>query len=257
MIRTTSKIKCPVCGRFEDGCLVAQDGDACICVRTPSGKKCGAAGWLHRISISPLPDDCRQRPKMIPANINWSTLQHLYVERYCGRKFPDLGSGWDGEAVTIPMYNADKVITGMQRVFSNGDKRFVNGSEPGVFLPTSVWRNGLSDPVVVTEGVSDTQTAVDLGCCVLGRSSCNHGIKVLTEMLHTSRVIVIPDNDPAGMSGGNELALALADAHIKVCMLVPPQQGWDLTDWVKAYDNDTIRRAIHDFERTTEGLSFT
>ena len=46
--RVTKSCRCPVCGR-PDWCLIAADGTAAICARVQSGKRCGEAGWLHRL----------------------------------------------------------------------------------------------------------------------------------------------------------------------------------------------------------------
>ena len=45
------ELPCPVCGKF-DWCLVAADKTAAICPRTESPKRCGDAGYLHRLTFS-------------------------------------------------------------------------------------------------------------------------------------------------------------------------------------------------------------
>jgi len=250
MIQTTSKICCPVCLRKADGCLVTEDGKGAICVRTPSNKRAGAAGWYHKTNTDPLPRGCRKKVKNRPANINWNALQSLYMSRYCGNKFPDLSSGWNGEAVTIPMYNNNYDITGFQQVFHNGDKKFMHGSKPGLFITETILDCGLGNTVVITEGVSDTQTATDMGFCALGRSSCNQGIDILLQMLdHGIDIIIIPDNDAPGLAGGKALAQTLVDHDFKVHMLVPPITGGDLTDWVKQDGELKVGLYINDIQR--------
>src|SRR5262245_65492992 len=66
MIRTSTKwqrvnreLPCPVCGK-SDWCIVAADGTAAICPRTESQKRCGDAGYLHRLVDSPLPRERRR-----------------------------------------------------------------------------------------------------------------------------------------------------------------------------------------------------
>jgi len=39
---------CPICDKC-DWCLVSTDGKAAICARIESAKRCGDAGWLHRL----------------------------------------------------------------------------------------------------------------------------------------------------------------------------------------------------------------
>lgn len=51
-LRVTRERRCPVCGKA-DWCLVAADGTAAICPRTESTKRCGDAGFLHRLADAP------------------------------------------------------------------------------------------------------------------------------------------------------------------------------------------------------------
>ena len=51
MQRVSAANPCPVCKK-PDWCLVAPDGSAAICHRIESEKKCGEAGWLHRLGGS-------------------------------------------------------------------------------------------------------------------------------------------------------------------------------------------------------------
>ena len=39
--------QCPVCLK-PDWCLIAKDGNACICARIQSNQRVGDAGWLHK-----------------------------------------------------------------------------------------------------------------------------------------------------------------------------------------------------------------
>ena len=39
---------CPICKQC-DWCLLAVDGSVAICAWTESAKRCGEAGWLHRL----------------------------------------------------------------------------------------------------------------------------------------------------------------------------------------------------------------
>ena len=49
-LRVSNARPCPVCHK-PDWCLVAADGSAAICARVLEGsvKRCGEAGWLHRL----------------------------------------------------------------------------------------------------------------------------------------------------------------------------------------------------------------
>jgi len=53
MVRVNGSRKCPACKKG-DWCLISPDGKSCICTRVESRKRCGEAGWLHRLE-EPLP----------------------------------------------------------------------------------------------------------------------------------------------------------------------------------------------------------
>ncbi len=51
-LRVSRELPCPVCEKT-DWCLVSEDKTACICPRTESAKRCGDAGFLHRLADAP------------------------------------------------------------------------------------------------------------------------------------------------------------------------------------------------------------
>ena len=51
-VHVSEKRPCPICGK-PDWCLIAKDGGAAICPRTPSGKQAGEAGYWHPIGERP------------------------------------------------------------------------------------------------------------------------------------------------------------------------------------------------------------
>ena len=51
-LRVNRERPCPVCGKA-DWCLVADDTAPCICPRTESPKRCGDAGFLHKLTDAP------------------------------------------------------------------------------------------------------------------------------------------------------------------------------------------------------------
>src|SRR5262245_27235458 len=53
-LRVNRERPCPICGKA-DWCLVTEDGSAAICPRTESTKRCGDAGYLHRLTDTPRP----------------------------------------------------------------------------------------------------------------------------------------------------------------------------------------------------------
>src|SRR5262245_50906920 len=59
-VRVSPSRPCPICRR-PDWCLVAGDRGAAICPRTESPRRCGEAGWLHRLDCD---TPTRRRPAM-------------------------------------------------------------------------------------------------------------------------------------------------------------------------------------------------
>ena len=202
---------CPVCKRSNDGCLYAEDGTAAICVRTPEGsaKMAGQAGYLHILK----PGDFKPKPivKKRPALINWNTLQKCYEEPFNGTPVRDLanpfdahystlvkmGTGWDGEAYTFPVRNANDEIIGITRRWPNGTKGMVKGSQVGIYIPRINWVQHWTI-LFICEGASDTATALDMGLSAIGRVSCqtgrDHIIKWCVAKKPT-QIVIVSDND--------------------------------------------------------------
>ena len=162
MNRVSHRNPCPVC-KHEDWCLYSPEGDAAICTRISEGstKKCGDAGYLHILK----PGDFKPKPvvKKRPATINWHTLNRCYTESV-KEQFKDglgtvhktihdlstvfgvsreslasLENGWDGEAYTFPVRNADDEIVGITRRWPDGTKGMVKGSQVGIYIPRISW----------------------------------------------------------------------------------------------------------------------
>src|SRR5207248_11062007 len=70
MIPVSRERPCPVCGK-PDWCLVAEDGTAAICQRVGSGKRCGEAGWLHRLAEPARAPTGRKKRKPADAPKDW------------------------------------------------------------------------------------------------------------------------------------------------------------------------------------------
>ena len=230
MIRVNETIKCLVCGR-SDGCLVAPDGRAAICVRTPSDKVCGSAGWFHATK-GPRIDSKKIRRRKRRAPINWIELLKFYRTGSVYNEYSRLGGGVYQDIQYIPMYNEDGVITGLQRIFKDRSKAFMSGSRHGLFARSFVISHSC---ILITEGASDTATACDLDYAVFGRSSCNTGTEILQKLLPRypdAKVIIVADNDPPGIRGSQQLAKSLLDVGIKTGIVIPPLEKEDLSDWI-------------------------
>ena len=91
-VRVSRELPCPICGRL-DWCLVAADKGAAICPRTESPKRCGDAGYLHRLADSPRPREPRRVViRTRPAMPDLSTLATRYHEAAIGERLTALAA---------------------------------------------------------------------------------------------------------------------------------------------------------------------
>ena len=157
---------CPICER-PDWCLLATDGSAAICARIESAKRCGEAGWLHR-----LRDDSwcppRRKVRAVPLTTagprrdlaslaagyrdSMDPVQLQELARSLGlsvEALAALGIGWSLHhwAWSFPMTDAAGAVLGIRLRRPNGSKFAVRGGKEGLFLPA-----GLADCSSVLSG---------------------------------------------------------------------------------------------------------
>ena len=253
MIRVSERQRCPVCGK-PDWCLAAEDGSVAICARIEEGsvKRCGDAGWLHILRK----DKCRpQRRRLYTQGISTSGNKaktkgfEEFVRQYQGQltaerleelstslevtaqSLRQLRIGFDGQAYTFPMSDAQNRIIGIRRRFPNGRKISLTGSKTGLFIPTAL---EMTKPLVICEGPTDTAAALDLGFNVIGRPSCNTGTELISQFVQGRRVVIVGDNDTPGHNGAEHLASKLVLKSPIVQIVYPPKGIKDLRRW-KAY----------------------
>jgi DNA primase len=139
-----------------------------------------------------------------------------------------LGVGWDGEAFCFAMRDEQGRVIGVRRRFANGKKVCVAGSRNGLFIPNGLTGRG---PLIVCEGPTDCAAALDLGLEAVGRPNCNSKVRMTVRYVGTRPVIIVADNDEAGIAGARILAEALAVRSSRVRIVVPPAGVKDLRDW--------------------------
>ena len=253
MRRSNRENPCPICKRSSDGCLYTEDGTAAICVRTVEGsvKMAGQAGYLHILK----PGDFKPKPvvKKRPAIINWNTLNDCYVNTYrhplkdkpfdaIRQTLRNLETGWDGEAYTFPVRNANDEIIGITRRWPDGTKGMVKGSQAGIYIPRIHWPFTVRDwTLFICEGASDTATAIDMDLFAIGRVSCQTGkdhITLFCMEKKPTQIVIIADNDSPGVVGAELLCVDLLQRYdfltvprpiIKV--ITPPTGIKDLREW--------------------------
>ena len=195
---------------------------------------CWTCGYCDRLSTSQMNKLglSKVNIKRIPRDIDWNNLSKQYYNNLIVNlpyKLTELCTkfgiadntygveiGWDGEAYTFPMYKNRDCILGIQRRWLDGKKRMVDDSRLGLFL--SVDLHPFS-PCFITEGVSDMLSVSDLDFYAVGKPSALYGnnlVKEFVEYNEIERVIILPDNDSAGIQGAGELHKMIKNSIIYI-----------------------------------------
>jgi hypothetical protein len=250
--RVSRELPCPVCGKA-DWCLVTADGTACICPRTESTKRCGDAGYLHRLVDTPRPRVLRRvvfRSRPAPPDLTalageyqraataerlTALAEHLHVPVASLTAF---AVGWaaDRSAWSFPMRDpATGTVTGIRLRKPDGTKFSVRGGREALFLPDVLTTD---DVLLVTEGATDAVAAHAIGFpLAVGRPSCTGGTTHLVALVRTvkpDRAVIVRDNDEPGVRGADSLAAVLALHCRCVCVIAPPDGVKDVRAWVAA-----------------------
>lgn len=269
-LRVTRSRPCPVCGH-PDWCLLAVDGGAAICARTESGKRCGAAGWLHRLrddrrlfrlprpvrSLRPIPAPS-PTPNLAALAERWhKAAQPFGLVRLAGElgvspsALDALRVGWSPQysAWTFPMCDEAGRIVGVRLRLRDGRKLAVRGGHEGLFVPRGYFRDGVpalpdnGAPVLLPEGASDTAAVLGLGFTAIGRPSCSGGLKLAAQLVRGRDVAIVADADKPGRLGAEALARLLVVLCPTVRIIAPPSGLKDVREWVRsgATRSDVLR----------------
>lgn len=266
MIKVRKDNPCPVCGKG-DWCLIAEDGSACICARISEGsaKKCGEAGWLHKLSDSPVPVRHRPKPKAVknePAPDFFGLVEkHQQSETGLSSLAKQLGVsivslirlqvGFDGKGWLFPMRDGFNKLVGI-RVRTSTGKFAVKGSKNALFWPVGV-KADADGLLFICEGPTDTAALLDLGFDAIGRASCNTGLEYIKTMIgrFDRQVVIMADKDePKKKPGGGvfypgiEGALRLASelkSIVRSVRVVKPAHYKDIREW---YRNGATKEAV-------------
>ena len=257
--RVSRRRPCPVCGR-PDWCLYTGDLDAptaAICQRIASPKRCGEAGYLHRLRDDPLRPARATRRVFVPTNTppEKSIFDFGAYARQCHlacipdvlRRFGEqigvsaaslrrLYVGWSPQhgAWTFPMSDAAGNVVGIRLRCPNGRKLAVKGGREGLFLPDNLSAGG---QLLIAEGPTDTAALLDCGFSAVGRPSCTGGTRHLVTFLHQMtvlEVVIVADGDAPGQAGAERLAATLAAYCSMVKVITPPAQYKDARAWKQA-----------------------
>lgn len=177
---------------------------------------CGASGQLTEEEVKALSKKkaiCRKK-----APIDWKQFVLDSMDGVDDSNYPcdliyagssrDFLIGWRN-SYTYPMYNEDGEICGVQLRSKNGDKKCIEGSRLGLFLPRGILKCILHSQVLITEGLTDTLTAYNLGFDVIGLPCATFGHELLKKYLEnidlTCTIKAVCDSDKAGIACANKL----------------------------------------------------
>ena len=269
--RVTRRMPCPIC-EHGDWCLVSVDGTAVICPRTFDGavKRCGDAGWLHRLGAAPQQRVPRQairlplsrRPLRVP---DFEALAHRYetalddgrLQAFAESLGLSAGSlrrlrvGWaeNHAAWSFPMVDARGLVRGIRLRTPSGHKFAVAGGHDGLFMPRDLTL-APGGQLLVAEGATDCGALLDLGFEAVGRPSCSGGTRAITELAQAHRpgwVVIAADADRPGERGADALASRLVLYAPMVQVIRPPDGLKDMRAWKQAgATRDDVERAIQD-----------
>ncbi len=253
-VRVSKSRCCPICER-PDWCLITgPDGNptAAICARIESDKRCGEAGWLHRLRDDDDWQPTRRRvirfDKPKPAQIDFERFAADCQRCAAGQRVADLAAtlglsvdalqrlrvGWSEchRAWTFPMSNAGGDVLGIRLRRPNGFKFSVSGGRDGLFIPTDLRDAGA---LFVAEGPTDCAALLDLGFNAVGRPSCTGGTKLLVDLVKRRRpaqVVIVSDVDAheRGQRGAENLAAVLV-AYAASVRIIAPASGKDAREW--------------------------
>ncbi len=254
---------CPICGKG-DWCVVSADGAVALCQRVESSKRCGDAGWLHRLREAngwrPTQPVLRAIDrKLISAG---SAALGQLSAHYQSTVIPSaltclsqslglsvsslfrLGIGWSiqHDAWSFPMTDGQGNVLGIRLRRPNGFKFSVKGGHEGLFVPQRPHDGAMtamsSSRLLVCEGPTDTAALMDMGFDnVVGRPSCSGGVKLLAELVQRIRpndAVIVADADEPGQFGAAILASALA-VHVPIVRVIAPPGGFkDARIWRQA-----------------------
>lgn len=249
-VRVSKRRPCPVCVR-PDWCLLSRDGSAAICARTAEGavRHIGEAGWLHRLGESRwTPPAVRSRTIEISKPADLSALAEQYSAAVPATGLQILANGLgvttgslvrlrtghDGEAWTFPMVDATGRVIGIRRRLPSGRKLSVKGGHDGVFIPDDL---GTPDPLLISEGPTDTAALLDLGFPAIGRPSCSGGTRHIIALVREAApgtVVIVADPDEPGQRGADRLASAVRIYCRDVRIITPPAPHKDARAWKQA-----------------------
>lgn len=242
-VRVSRNLPCPICTHLHERqgwCLVDVARGLAICPRVESSRKIGEAGWLHGNSADVIGavTMVRQKPAVErDMNQDWDACASRIVDGDFEKLAYDLqvpvgwiqnmGVGIAEQGYAFRMYGSNRQVIGIKLRCWNGNKLCVKGSRLGLIIPKSF--DYESKQLVITEGESDCAVASGWGLNAVGRAGCMASVQQLVDMGMSKNVVIVADNDEAGLSGARRLRDAMRSEAESCVVLTPPEK--DLRRW--------------------------
>ncbi len=152
-----------------------------------------------------------------------------------------LGVGWTGSKWSIPERDHLRHVVGIAYRDEDGRKRFEEGGHRGLIIPANL--ADYDGTLYIPEGVTDVAALLSVGVAAIGRPMAKSSALAthwLCEYLKrdgikSRPVVVLGDNDPAGVSGAEDLAAELS-AHFRcgVGWALPHKKYKDVREQINA-----------------------
>jgi len=247
--RVSNSLPCSICGHLhkrQSWCVVDVERGLTICPRVESKTRIGNAGWLHgtetnanRIGNQSAISRQGERVVVNMAQV-WRTMTAataVQVRELALRlKLPEsfvqcVETKFFNGAFAFAMHNALDTVCGVK--YRRGDNKFsATGSRTG-YIPCANYSRE-NNEVWITEGESDLMVAAGFGLNAVARSGCMNSSEALRSVCRQRNVVIVADNDKAGVSGARAFAAEPLGAR-SVAVVIPPTK--DLRDW---YTRDKI-----------------
>jgi len=171
-----------------------------------------------------------ERGKYVPGKHNWVRLQEANVScPICGK------SDWCLVSANNP---ADPAAVVCGRVSEGSVTRLEGSGFLHIRKPNGRKSRDSSPlpkfegPLLITEGYSDTASAIDMGFMAIGKPSAEFNSKVLVPLVKDYNVILVGDNDAgAGKRGIDATFEVLRPVCRSVIKVFPPEKYKDLRHW--------------------------
>ncbi len=203
-----------------------------------TGSSSGPPGATDRVSSAPVPfaadeNDVERSAEMLEANR--PLIRRLSRERAWTRPtIQQLGIGYDGARITIPIHNANRRLRGVLRYDAFGRRNpkmlAVRGTRLGL-IPHPV--DEPSNQVVLVEGPPDMIAARSSGLPAIAVPGTSAWQPTWTRLLADRQITIVMDCDSAGRRAAHEIREAFRASAVEVELidLAPGRDdGYDLTD---------------------------